>query len=127
MCAFDPKRTLGAPEASALEEVGQFSEIGRAYTERAPTSTDERYVFGSAPRVQRRSTGLECKSLDCLPKYYLCGSSLGTSHTGSPSTSHLCPCRSTRTMEPVRSPACLGLKLMDAAATATKIVSPCRS
>ena len=28
--------------------------------------------------------------LDCLPKYCLCGSSLRTSQTGSPNTSHLC-------------------------------------
>jgi hypothetical protein len=44
----------------------------------------ERGVSGSAfaPRIQRRSTGSDCKSRDCPPKYCLCYSSLGTSDTG---------------------------------------------
>jgi len=64
-------------------------------------STDE-HVSGSVARVQRRSTGSHCRSLYCLPKYCLCGSSLRTSNTGSPNTH--CPCltKSPRNTEPVR-------------------------
>jgi hypothetical protein len=78
-----------------------MSAVGLAYAERAPISTGVRYVSGSAPLIQRRSMGSECKSLYCLPKYCLCDSSLRTSDTGSPNASHLCPYRSTRTTKPV--------------------------
>src|SRR5262249_12432943 len=49
-------------------------------------SKGERCFSGSAfaPRIQRRSTGSECKSLYCLRKYCPCGSSLRRSDTGSP-------------------------------------------
>jgi len=80
---------------------------------RAPISTGERCFSGSAfaPRIQRRSTGSECKSLCCLPKYCLCGSSPRRSDTGSPNTRFLCRSRSSRTTEPVRLPRVLGRSL----------------
>ena len=70
---------------------------------------DERDVSGSdfAPRIQRRSTGSDCRSHDCPPKYCLCGSNRRTSYTGSPSKYYLCPCRSPRTTKPPRSPRAL--------------------
>src|SRR5262249_2797562 len=67
----------------------------------APTG-GERDGSGCAfvPRIQRRSTGWDCRSHDCPPKYCLCGSSLRTSDTGSPNTHYLCLPRSPRTMGP---------------------------
>jgi hypothetical protein len=67
---------------------------------------NKRDVSGSAfaPRVQRRSTGSDCKSLCCQPKYCLCGSSRRTSDTGSPKKRYLGRARSPRTTEPGRSP-----------------------
>jgi hypothetical protein len=64
-----------------------------------PISTGE-HVSGSVVRVQRRSMDSDCKSLYCLPKYCLCGSSLRTSNTGSPNTH--CPglTKSPRNTEP---------------------------
>ena len=86
---------------------------GRGNAERALINTGERYVFGSAfaQGVQRRSTGSEYKSLYCLPKYCLCGSSLRRSDTGSPNTRYLCRPRSSRTTEPVRPPRVLARSL----------------
>jgi hypothetical protein len=62
----------------------------------------ERDVSGSAfaLRIQRHSTGCDCRSLYCLPKYCLCGSSLRTSDTGSPNTHYLWRPRLPRTMGP---------------------------
>ena len=67
-------------------------------------SAGERDVSRSAfaPRIQRRSTGSDCKSLYCLPTHCLCGSTLRTSDTGSPNTRYLCSSRSPRTKEPQR-------------------------
>jgi hypothetical protein len=65
----------------------------------------ERDVSGSAfaPRIQRRSTGCDCRNRDCPPKYCLCGSSLRTSDTGSPNIYYLWLPRSRRTMGPRKS------------------------
>ena len=41
--------------------------------------------------------GSRCKNRDYPPKYYLCGSSLRTSDTGSPNTRHLSRCLLPRT------------------------------
>ena len=76
----------------------------RANAERAPISAGERDVSRSAPRIQRRSTGLHCRSHDCLPKYCLCGSNRRTSYTGSPNTHYPGLTRSPRTTEPRRPP-----------------------
>src|SRR5262245_30118793 len=56
--------------------------------------------FAFAPRIQQRSTGSDCKSLYCLPKYCLCDSSLRTSDTGSPNTHCLGRPLAPRTMQP---------------------------
>ena len=60
----------------------------------------ERDGSGSAfaPRLQRRSTGWDCRSHDCPPKYCLFDSSLRTSDTGSPNSRP----RSPHTTEPRR-------------------------
>src|SRR5262249_22765159 len=62
----------------------------------------ERDASGSAfaPRIQRRSTGSDCKCLYCPPKYCLYCSSLRTSDTGSPNTRQHRGPRSPRTMGP---------------------------
>jgi hypothetical protein len=73
--------------------------LERPFVRGVPISTGE-HVSGSVVRVQRRSMDSDCKSLYCLPKYCLCGSSLRTSNTGSPNTH--CPglTKSPRNTEP---------------------------
>jgi hypothetical protein len=72
----------------------------------------ERDVSGSAfaLRIQRRSTGSDCRSHDCPPKYCLCGSNRRTSYTGSPNRHFLCRSRSSRTRGPRRPPRILPMQ-----------------
>ena len=98
MSALPPRADM----CSATRDVRFVPEADINDMSGAAAIAGERGVSLSAglPQRWRHNTGSDCRSHDCLPKYCLYGSSLRTSHTGSPNTRYLCPSVSWRTKGP---------------------------
>jgi len=95
MFALSQKRTFAPHKSCPLYPENDINDVSGC-----AATAGERDGSGSAfaPRIQRRSTGLDYRNRDCPPKYCLYGSSLRTSDTGSPNTHYLWRPRSSRTM-----------------------------
>ena len=88
MSALTPKADIcSAPAKVCFGPMPDINDMSAA-----AATAGERGVSLSACVLQcwRHSTGSDCRSLGCLPKYCLGGSTVRTSYTGNPNTRCLC-------------------------------------